>query len=343
MVNLYIVNHTRRTFPHDSRQRRYTLVTPGNGDTSTVDSGANVVLFLHGSLQSGSVARRFTGNTFDALTERGCVVIYPDGVDRHFNDHRIGFQEKARQDGVDDVGFLSALVSEVRSATGAGGRLIGCGFSNGGQMIQRLAIEQPGLLDGIATFGAPWPTADNILPAVDQRLSGWVATPVLTVQGTADPLVPYNGGTAGIGAANRGEARSALDSARYFAALNGFTGAAPVTAQSRDGVRVDRFGPGMPGSGAYGPHSGSGSDRSGSASAGTASASAGTASASAGAASAGAVSAGSEPVSGGAPVELWTIEGMGHLVPNPKQMDEKLGPGTDKVVGAELVAQFFEL
>ena len=342
MVNLYIVNHTRRTFPHDSRQRRYTLVTPGNGDTSTVDSGANVVLFLHGSLQSGSVARRFTGNTFDALTERGCVVIYPDGVDRHFNDHRIGFQEKARQDGVDDVGFLSALVSEVRFATGAGGRLIGCGFSNGGQMIQRLAIEQPGLLDGIATFGAPWPTADNILPAVAQRLSGWVATPVLTVQGTADPLVPYNGGTAGIGAANRGEARSALDSARYFASLNGFTGAAPVTAQSRNGVRVDRFGPGMPGSGAFGSGSGPCSAGSGPGGSGSA-ASAGSGFAGAGSAGAGSAVAGSGPGSGGAPVELWTIEGMGHLVPNPKHMDEKLGPGTDKVVGAELVAQFFEL
>lgn len=43
------------------------------------------------------------------------------------------------------------------------------------------------------------------------------------------------------------------------------------------------------------------------------------------------------------PVELWTIEGMGHLVPNPKEMDKKLGPGTNKVVGAELVAEFFGL
>ena len=46
---------------------------------------------------------------------------------------------------------------------------------------------------------------------------------------------------------------------------------------------------------------------------------------------------------GSAPVELWSIEGMGHLVPSPKKLDVRLGPGTDKVVGAQLVRDFFGL
>ena len=61
-------------------------------------------------------------------------------------------------------------------------------------------------------------------------------------------------------------------------------------------MRVDRFGPGVPGSPA-------------------------------------------QPAS----VELWSIEGMGHLVPSPKKLDDKIGPGTDKVVGVELVTRFFGL
>ncbi|WP_235839484.1 alpha/beta hydrolase family esterase [Corynebacterium urinipleomorphum] len=310
-----IVN--RRTIEHDGMQRRFTEVLP---DDPADD--APVVLFLHGSLQSGSVARRFTGNTFDALADRGCIVLYPDGVDRHFNDHRVGFQEKARQLLIDDTSFLSTLLPPSR------GPVIGCGFSNGGAMIQRFALERPGVLDGIACFGSAWPTDDNLLPEIAALTPNWVPTPVLCVQGTADPLVPYNGGPSGIGNANRGTARSAIDSACYFAQLNGLNPAHHTTASFAGGeVRVDRFGPGMPGSPAS---AGSPSP------ANTASPSpAGTASPS----DAAFPSDSSRP----APVELWSIEGMGHLVPSPKKLDDRIGPGTDKVVGAELVARYFGL
>lgn len=281
-------------------QRRFTEVLP---DDPADD--APVILFLHGSLQSGSVARRFTGNTFDALADRGCIVLYPDGVDRHFNDHRVGFQEKARQLLIDDTSFLSSLLPPTN------GPVIGCGFSNGGAMIQRFALERPGVLDGIACFGSAWPTDDNLLPELAALTGNWAPTPVLCVQGTADPLVPYDGGQSGIGKANRGTARSAIDSARFFAQLNGLNPAHHTTASlSGGGVRVDRFGPGVPGSPAH-------------------------------AHSTRAESAGSPQQT--APVELWSIEGMGHLVPSPKKLDETIGPGTDKVVGAELVANFFSL
>ncbi len=284
MATLYSVIVNRRTIEHDGMQRRFTEVLP---DTPAPD--APVILFLHGSLQSGSVARRFTGNTFDALADRGCTVIYPDGVDRHFNDHRVGFQEKARQLLIDDTSFLSSLIPRSH------GPVIGCGFSNGGAMIQRFALERPGVLDGIACFGSAWPTDDNLLPEIAALIPNWAPTPVLCVQGTADPLVPYEGGSSGIGDANRGTARSAIDSARYFAQLNSLNPEHHTSASS-DGVRVDRFGPGVPGSPAQ-----------------------------------------------AANVELWSIEGMGHLVPSPKKLDEKIGPGTDKVVGADLVANFFSL
>lgn len=282
----------RRTLSHDGRERRVIEVLPDEAAP-----GAPLILFLHGSRQSGSVARNFTGNSFDELTARGCTVFYPDGVGRHFNDHRVGFQEQARTLLIDDSAFLTSLITHARDEIGTG-RVIACGFSNGGQMVQRLALERPGLVDGIACFGAPWPTADNVLPEISSLADGWVPVPVLSVQGTGDPLVPYEGGVSGIGSANRGEARSAIDSARHFAQLNRIERTEPVSARTDDGVRVDRFGPGMPGSPAP--------ERE-------------------------------------APVELWTIEGMGHLVPNPKELSDRIGPGTDKVVGAELVAHFFGL
>lgn len=178
------------------------IEVPGE-DTGTL------ILFLHGSRQSGNVARNFTDRTFESL---GHTVIYPDGVGRHFNDARRGFQESARTLGIDDVGFLTELLSRYPHE-----RVIGCGFSNGGQMLIRLLLDAPRILSAAALFGASMPTADNTLPAA----GSWHPTPILCVQGTADPLVPYEGGMAGIGGNNRGMTRSALDSAECFANLNG--------------------------------------------------------------------------------------------------------------------------
>ncbi|SDL92606.1 polyhydroxybutyrate depolymerase [Corynebacterium mycetoides] len=264
---------TRRTLHHQGRTRRYIEVSSG-ADPHTL------VLFLHGSLQSGSVARNFTGHTFDQLASETTTVVYPDGVDRHFNDLRRDFGESARTLGVDDVGFLTELIRLYSPS-----RVIGCGFSNGGQMLLRMLFDAPRTLDGVALFGASAPAPGNTLCAEDN----WVPTPILTVQGTADPIVPYGGGVAGIAESNRGLTRSALDSARYLAGLN--HAGAHRTRHPRDGVRVDAFTGGA----------------------------------------------------GSAPVELWSIEGMGHLVPSPKKLDVRLGPGTDKVVGAQLVRDFFGL
>ena len=183
------------------------IEVPGE-DTGTL------ILFLHGSRQSGNVARNFTDRTFESL---GHTVIYPDGVGRHFNDARRGFQESARTLGIDDVGFLTELLARYPHE-----RVIGCGFSNGGQMLIRMLLDAPSALSAAALFGASMPTEDNTLPPQNPE-QPWHPTPILCVQGTADPLVPYEGGMAGIGGNNRGLTRSAQDSAEYFARRNGAT------------------------------------------------------------------------------------------------------------------------
>ncbi|WP_288832588.1 PHB depolymerase family esterase [uncultured Corynebacterium sp.] len=266
------MNTARRSLVHDGRKRTWVEVTDGDFDT--------LVLFLHGSLQSANVARNFTANTFDALAAWGCAVVYPDGVERHFNDLRRDFAESARTLGIDDVGFLTTLVSLYDAP-----RVIGCGFSNGGQMVIRMLFDAPGTLHGVGLFGAALPAPENTL--VDLARAPWVPTPVLAMQGTADPIVPYSGGVAGLGPSNRGLTRSALDSAAFFASLN--HAARHSASEPREGVRVDAW---------------SGGD---------------------------------------APVELWSLEGVGHVVPAPKKLDARLGPGTDKVVGAEVAARFFGL
>lgn len=205
----------RHALVHQGHERRWIEI---KGTTNAL------LLVLHGSLQSSNVMRNFTDRTFEGL---GPTVVYPDGIKHHFNDLRAGFNEDARRMRIDDVGFLTKLVEHYSADT-----VIGCGFSNGGQMIMRLLFDAPGLLTGAATFGASMPTADNTLTTTEN----YQPTKLLAVQGTKDKLVPYDGGVAGIGGNNRGETRSALNSAEFFANLNGCTG--HVTSTS-EGLRVD--------------------------------------------------------------------------------------------------------
>lgn len=44
---------------------------------------------------------------------------------------------------------------------------------------------------------------------------------------------------------------------------------------------------------------------------------------------------------GAHPVQLWSLEGVGHMVPGRTDLDPRLGPGTDAVSGGEIISGFF--
>ena len=126
------------------------------------------------------MARNFTGRTFDDMAAaRGVRLVYPDGVDRHFNDTRLALREKTRLLGVDDVGFTRAIADRLGVES-----VHACGYSNGGQMVMP-ASRRPGLLAGAATFAAPMPAANNARPRPRTDL---VPTPYLALHGTADDI-----------------------------------------------------------------------------------------------------------------------------------------------------------
>ena len=128
----------RRTADVDGRTRRFLVIAPDNPGPRP-----NLLLFFHGSLQSGNVMRRFTNGTFDELADAtNTVLVYPDGVDRHFNDCRSILPVTARAENVDDVAFATFLVEEMRREFGTA-RTFACGYSNGGQMVLRLLFDAP--------------------------------------------------------------------------------------------------------------------------------------------------------------------------------------------------------
>ena len=181
------------------------------------------VIVLHGALGSGAGTARTTGFA-EAAARRGFAAVFPDGLDRQWNDGRLG-----AAGGPDDVGFIRALVRRLVSDRIADpGRIYLAGISNGGMMSFALACKAPELFAGIGTVIANMP--EGIEPCAAKPM------PVIMINGTGDPMVPYRGGEVGL-RGGRGRVWSVEKTAAFFAHRDGCgpalrIGTAPATRPS---------------------------------------------------------------------------------------------------------------
>jgi polyhydroxybutyrate depolymerase len=210
----------RLTVRVGDRERSYLAYIPAN-----LPPGSPLLIVLHGSAMDGATMRRWTGYEFDRLADRdGFVVIYPDGYQKNWNDCRRDATYAARLENVDDLGFIRLLIERLIAGKGVDPRKIfAFGYSSGGQMAHRLAIETPDMVAAVATAGANLPTPGNTLCAAEGRTAR-----VMLVSGTNDPIVPFHGGEVSLfGFASRGMAVSAVATGAELARRNGIT-AAPI-------------------------------------------------------------------------------------------------------------------
>ncbi len=205
--------YSAASLEHDGRARSYRVYVP-----KSLSPGAPIVFALHGSGQSGGRIRIETGYAFDRLADRnGFIVVYPDAFEGYWNACNIEGDYAANALDIDDVGFLIALKERVAADYGANAdRAFAVGVSRGGQMAYRLAIEAPAAFRAIAAVAANIPTPDNFkcAPARED------ATSVMIMNGTADPLSPFDGGEVSLfGLYRRGTVLSSEESARYLVRL----------------------------------------------------------------------------------------------------------------------------
>lgn len=148
-----------------------------------------LAIAFHGGGANAESQQRYSG--LDAVADReGFVTVYPDGsggVGRRLLTWNAGFCcGPAQRDGVDDVGFVRALVGEVgRLVPLDRRRVYATGLSNGAMMAYRLAAEAPDLVAAIV----PVAGANLIAPTV-----GAPAVPVLHIHSVDDPRALYTGG-----------------------------------------------------------------------------------------------------------------------------------------------------
>ncbi|HTJ36229.1 MAG TPA: PHB depolymerase family esterase [Dactylosporangium sp.] len=162
----------------EGKKRTYRLYRPAN---LSMSKPVPLVVMLHGALGDGLQAEMAYGWNAEA-DRKGFVVAYPDGLLRSWVVSADCCGPSAHG-GVDDVGFIKAMVADVSDALPIDpARTYATGISNGGMLAYRLACDSK-------TFAA--------IGVVAGKLLGQCTSPapisVIHVHGTGDDIVPYDG------------------------------------------------------------------------------------------------------------------------------------------------------
>ena len=175
-----------------------------------------LVIILHGGGGTGKGMITLTRNGMNALADQDkFVVVYPDGIEKQWNDGRQLQQARAMRENVDDVGFIAALINDLSQTYPIDRtRVYVAGISNGGMMSERLACD---LADQIAAIGViAAPLSENLSATCQPSRS----ISVVLITGTADPLVPYQGGEIGLLNIKRGKGLSSDATTQFWVSRN---------------------------------------------------------------------------------------------------------------------------
>lgn len=220
----------------DGVARRYHLAVP----PTLTDAPRPVVFSFHGTMGSG--ANGGTPITAEAL-KRGHIVIAPDAL----ADSRGVIQwnmvrSRDRHQPSSDVAAVLAMLDDVSIKHAIDRtRVYATGFSSGGGMCYMLAIEAP------RHFAAIAPLAGGMFNHMAPRDTPRIAVPMLIYHGTADSIIPWDGGDRGRRELSRSnELLSVDDVFKLWARRNGSDDdhIAELTLPDltpTDGCRVTRF------------------------------------------------------------------------------------------------------
>jgi polyhydroxybutyrate depolymerase len=203
-----------RTIQTNGLERSYRIHIPPDLPQNT----SPMLLFvLHGGGGTGEgMERSLTLGGFNTLADQhNCIVVYPDGFEKNWNDGRKNVSDPAHQQNIDDVGFFTILIENLSHEFAIDqNRIFITGISNGAMMSYRLACEMPKKIAAIAPVAGALPI--DLLP---YNISE-VPISVCIISGTHDPLVPWEGGLVGFPRNPRGIVLSVPESVSFWVAHN---------------------------------------------------------------------------------------------------------------------------
>ncbi len=208
----------------DGINRRYYYYKP---ESATLP--APLVLAFHGGGGTAEGTDKCAGGLAKLADEKGFIIVYPDAIDRHWNDGRPDLSKT----NYDDVGFISKIIDELNARRLIDPkRVYATGISNGGFFSQFLAIQLPDKIAAVATVAA----------SVSKTFLGLnvAPKPIMMLLGTKDTLVPWEGGKVGgkVLRKGRGEVIPGRQSVKFWLAKNN-NNATPNTIELPDKDRRD--------------------------------------------------------------------------------------------------------
>lgn len=167
-------------------ERDYILHLPKNYGNELLP----LVMVFHGGGGNSTQVKNHT--KFNKLSDKeSFIVVYPNAVDKNWNDGRIGEKLPMNRD---DVKFISMLIDTlVKNYKVDSKRIFSTGISNGGFFSFYLGLK---LSDKILAIA---PVTANIAKNLAEEYKPEYPLSLLLINGTKDPLVKYDGGAVGFG------------------------------------------------------------------------------------------------------------------------------------------------
>jgi polyhydroxybutyrate depolymerase len=220
----------------DKLTRQYDLYIPDR----PAGKARPLVILYHGHMgdsdvMTGENHRHAPYKVWLQLAQRNnFIVAVPNGEKgsdgyRGWNDCRA---DTTTNPATDDVKFTLRLIDAINRRTPVDRhRIYATGTSNGGNMVIRLAMEVPQKFAALAAVVASNPVK-NKCKETHQPIS------ILFMNGTADPILPYQGGKVGKEKSGRGVALSTQDTVQYWLKIDQIK-AQPLVHQFPDSDRRD--------------------------------------------------------------------------------------------------------
>ena len=147
------------------------------------------MVLLHGGTENAEQV--WTQASLPTLARsEGFIIVAPNALNQHWNDGR-GAVLRGVASTADDIGFLKQVIANVIAKDGGNPKAVFMvGASNGGSMTMHFACRAPSALRAAAYVVSGLPVAEESQCAAQPM-------PWLAMNGTADPIVPFDGITAG--------------------------------------------------------------------------------------------------------------------------------------------------
>ena len=188
--------------------------------TQPLAANASLVFVLHGSGGNGKEMMKTAVKLAAVAQKENLLLVYPTGYLNYWNECRKEANSKANLENINENAFFESMISYFKEKKAIDtNKVFAIGTSGGGHMCYKLAMTMPDKIKAITAIIANLPDADNM-----DCTEAKVALPVMIINGTADPLNPYDGGLMVLGNFKMGNVRSTDQTFRYWAMLAGYSG-----------------------------------------------------------------------------------------------------------------------